>query len=302
MVVHRAGNAGAANFGDPVHGHGGGGGASDGIVVKRGTLKAVGIFFGDKRCGDVARPKARVIHHGGNKRQVVTDAFHLERVQRQSHLINRGVACCTPGAQLCNHRVIEHRDLAALKHAGIIAHHAAARRRPFNGRAVPGQAADGRQKTAVGIFGIQARFHGPAIDFQIGLLERQLFSGGDPDHLFDQINAGDEFGYRVFHLQTGVHFQKVKLAVAVNDKFDGACRCIAHGAGQCAGLRPHCLAGGGIQKRRRGLLDHFLIAPLDRAFAFMQINNIAMLIGQHLNFDMPGLGDELFNKNPVVAK
>ena len=44
------------------------------------------------------------------------------------------------------------------------------------------------------------------------------------------------------------------------------------------------------------------MATLDRAFAFIQIQNIAMLITQYLYFDMAGVEDEFFDKHAVVAE
>jgi hypothetical protein len=56
----------------------------------------------------------------------VADALDLERVQRQAHFLDRIGAGRAPGAQLGDHRVVEHADLAALVDAGIVAHDAAA--------------------------------------------------------------------------------------------------------------------------------------------------------------------------------
>ena len=106
----------------------------------------------------------------------------------------------------------------------------------------------------------------------------------------------------MFNLQPCVHFQKVKVAAAIDDKLDGARRSIAHCGGQRAGLLPHRRPRRLVQKRARGLFDHFLIAPLDRTFAFVQIQGVAVAVGQHLNFDMTRLGDKFFNENPVIAK
>ena len=37
-----------------------------------------------------------------------------------------------------------------------------------------------------------------------------------------QVKAGDGFGDRVFHLQSGIDFEKRKVAALVEQKFDGA--------------------------------------------------------------------------------
>ena len=65
--------------------------------------------------------------------QVVADAFDLERVERQAHLLDRLGAGRRPGAELGDHRVVEHADLAALEDAGVVAHDAAAAVGPSTG-------------------------------------------------------------------------------------------------------------------------------------------------------------------------
>src|SRR5690606_28468013 len=68
------------------------------------------------------------------------------------------------------------------------------------------------------------------------------------------------------------------------------------------GLLAHGLAGLLVEQRRWRLLDDFLVAALDRAFALAEMNDIAVLVPQHLNFDVPGIDDELLDENPVVAE
>ena len=91
-------------------------------------------------------------------------------------------------------------------------------------RTIARQPSRARQKAAIGVFGIDAVFNGPTVDFDVVLRHGKLLTCGDADHLFDQINTGDAFGYGMFHLQPRVHFKKVKaLATRVcarYDKFD----------------------------------------------------------------------------------
>ena len=134
------------------------------------------------------------------------------------------------------------------------------------------------------------------------LLVPQLFTGGDADHLFNKIKTGDQFGHRMFNLQAGIHFQKIEIAFGIDNKFNRSGTVIINRHCQPNGLLAHGLAGAGVQKRRWGFFDHLLIAPLDRAFAFVQMDAMAMLVSQHLNFNMPRAGDKFFNKYPVVAK
>src|SRR5262249_59631859 len=50
------------------------------------------------------------------------------------------------------------------------------------------------------------------------------------------------------------------------------------------------------------LFDHFLIASLDGAFALAKMDNVAVLVAKHLNFDMARIGDKFFNEYAFVAE
>jgi hypothetical protein len=56
----------------------------------------------------------------------------------------------------------------------------------------------------------------------IFLSERKRFSGGDSNLQVNQIVSAYQFGDRVFNLQTGIHFQKVKFTVGCENEFNGA--------------------------------------------------------------------------------
>src|SRR4051812_37599403 len=45
------------------------------------------------------------------------------------------------------------------------------------------------------------------------------------------------------------------------------------------------------------LLDHFLMTALQRAFALAQVNHVAVLVAQHLNFNVARLFNQLLNIN-----
>ena len=106
----------------------------------------------------------------------------------------------------------------------------------------------------------------------------------------------------MFDLQARIHFEKVEILRAVDDKFHRTGAGVAHRLGQCTRLRAHGLAHLRRQEGARGLFNHFLVAPLDGTFALIEIDAIAMAIRQNLDFDMPGLRDKFFDENPVISK
>ena len=57
---------------------------------------------------------------------------------------------------------------------------------------------------------------------QLVLAAGQRLAGGDPQLPFDQIQAGDQFGDRMFDLQAGVHLHEVEAAVLIQQEFHRA--------------------------------------------------------------------------------
>ncbi|MCY1238915.1 hypothetical protein D9M72_516760 [compost metagenome] len=53
----------------------------------------------------------------------------------------------------------------------------------------------------------------------------------------------------MLHLQAGVHFEEVEVALAVDDEFHGPGRMVADGLGECDRLFAHGLAGLCVEER-----------------------------------------------------
>src|SRR5208282_2996278 len=56
------------------------------------------------------------------------------------------------------------------------------------------------------------------------------------------------------------------------------------------------------EQRARRFLDDLLVAALDRALALAEINNVAVLVAQHLDFDVARIGDEFFDEDAIIAE
>jgi hypothetical protein len=264
-------------------------------------LETTGKFFGNEGRRQLAFAPARMLHDRGKKRDVVADAFDGEGVKRVSLRDDGLFTRLRMGDELGDHRVVVDRDFAAFGNAGVVAHrHArvlALRRRP-----IPHQPADRRHEIAVRVLGINPRFDRPAGLFHVTLLEFQLFARSNADHLLDEIDAGDKLGDRVLDLQPRVHFEKKEAAVLRGDEFNRAGAVVADGLRQRDRLLAHLLACRSIEQRRRRFLDHLLIAALDRTFALAEVNDIAVLVAKHLNFDMARIGDEFLDEDAVVTE
>ena len=138
--------------------------------------------------------------------------------------------------------------------------------------------------------------------FDILLSERERLAGRHPYHQLDEIEPGHQLGYRVLDLEPRVHFEKIEIALLVDDELDRAGRAVIDGSRQRDRLPAHRFAGFGVEKRARRLLDDLLVAALDRAFALAEIDDVAVGVAEHLDLDMPRLFDVFLDKDAVVGK
>src|SRR5690606_11952842 len=118
VIFSRAGTARAPYLGSSLHRGAGRGVAAQLGVGQCSPRKPVGILLRGKRRGDVARDKPGVVHNRTQKRQVMPDSLDLKTIERNTHSLDRRAAIWPPSAELGDHRVIIHADLAALIDAG----------------------------------------------------------------------------------------------------------------------------------------------------------------------------------------
>ena len=262
-----------------------------------GGVESLRVLLGDQAGVEVAGQKARVLHQRRLKGDIRCHAANHELVQCIAHAANCLIACRGMHDQLGNHRIVEHRNLAAFIHAGIDAHAVY-----VGWRHVLHQAAGGRQETAEGIFGIDAAFHRPAVEFDLVLREGQLLPGRHPDHQFHEVHPGNQFGHRMLDLQPRIHFQEIEALVLADHELHGPGALVLHRPGQSHRLLAHRLARNRIDKGGGRLFDHLLVSALQRTFTLLQIDGIAVCIGDQLDLYVARLLDELLDENPVVAK
>ncbi len=138
------------------------------------------------------------------------------------------------------------------------------------------------------------------------LREPERLARGDADHQLDQIEPGHRLGHGMLDLQPGVHLEEVEALAgrvgARHDQLDRPRREIPHRTRQRDRLLAHAFPHLRRDERRRRLLDHLLVAALDRAFALAEIDDIAVLVAHHLDLDVAGRFDELLDEHAVVAE
>src|SRR5215510_7780525 len=149
---------------------------------------------------------------------------------------------------------------------------------------------------------IDAAFDGVACLAQVRLRVCQFLTRGDQNLLANQVEARRQFRYRMFNLQTCIHFEEVKLAGRIDDELHSSCATIAHGAGCRQRRRSHLYSEFGCDGRRRRFFNDFLVPSLDRAFAFEHMDGIAVCISKDLKFNMTRLANVFLNKHTVVPE
>src|SRR5262245_21320247 len=270
-------------------------------AFRRLRVKSAAELFCNEPGRKLARLPARMSHHCGEKGHVMANAVDDECIKR---IALRG-DCPTSRRgmrdELRDYRIVVERDFTAFKHAGVIAHRCAVDRSLLR-RTVARQPSRRGKKIPVRILGIDSAFDGPAIALHVALLDRKLFSCRYADHLLDQIDAGDKLGDRMLDLQARIHLQEIKAFVLPGDKLDRTGAVVTDGLGKRDRLLPHLLARCCIEQWTGCLLDHLLIAALDRAFALAEVDDISMFVAEHLDFDVTRVGDKFFDKDALVAE
>ena len=119
---------------------------------------------------------------------------------------------------------------------------------------------------------------------------------------FHQVQAGDQLGHRVLHLQPGVHFHEVERAIRGGNELHRAGADIAHRPRRvhrrCAHRRTALFGHPG----GRGFLQHLLVTALHRAVALEQVDHVAVAVGKYLDFDMARAEHVLFHQHLVIAE
>ena len=104
-------------------------------------------------------------------------------------------------------------------------------------------------------------------------------------------------------LDARVHLDEIEIlrtTAVVVQELQRAGAAIAHRARQLRGRFAQALARGGVQRGRGRFLEHLLATPLQRAFAFIQMDGV-LAVSQHLHFDVPR-AQVAFQVDPAIAE
>ena len=153
---------------------------------------------------------------------------------------------------------------------------------------VPHGDASGRWCELERVLGIDTALHRMAFDHHLALGIGQFLSCSGHDLGFNDINAGDELGHRVFNLYPCVHLNEIELAVFIQ-KLKGAGAAVTHFFASRHTTLAYAFNQLAGNARRGRFFNDFLVTPLHGAVALAQVNGVFVVVGQNLNFNMPGI-------------
>ncbi|MNN28293.1 hypothetical protein D3C81_1418570 [compost metagenome] len=240
-----------------------------------------------------------MVQAAGQEAGVGADGPDLDLAAGVGQAGGGGFAAVIVDDQLGDHGVVELADFAALLDARIDAN--------VVGQDEMIQPPDGRQEAVGGVLGVKASLHGPALHRNVGLRQRDGFARRDAQLPFDQIDARDALRDRVLDLQPGVHLHEpdavgLQPVRGVGDELDGPRALIVHGLGGADGGGGDGFARGGVHARRGRLLDHLLVAALQRAVALVQVDDIAVAVAEDLHLDVTRTGDVALDQDARIAE
>ena len=104
-------------------------------------------------------------------------------------------------------------------------------------------------------------------------------------------------------LKAGVHLQEEELAsVRIDDEFHRSRTVVRDMPGESQGGFMQATTSVVRQVRRGSLFEQFLVAALRRAVACAEVDDIAVLVADHLHLDMAGTLDVALDDDPIVAE
>ncbi len=258
----------------------------------------------DEGCGGFAGLKGRVIDYILQKRNVGFDAANAEFAQSAVHALASVRELAAPGGHFYQERIVERRDHRAAIGGRAVEADSEARRRTIGmDLAVVGNEIVGW------IFGGDAALQREAmhrdvrLGGQVDLRAVQSEVLRDLDLAAHDIDASHHLGDGMLHLNAWIHFDEIPAAgVGIHQEFDSSSVSVSGGFGERDGGVGERRSDGRSERNGGRYFDNFLIAALDRAIALEQVQDIAVMIGQDLDFYVAGAPDVALQKDGIVSE
>src|SRR6185295_17368345 len=221
---------------------------------------------------------------------------HRKPGQRVDQFSQRRLAIRSASDDFGEHRVVMNSYLASCFHAVIDSNSADGRSAPFEYRSSRGQ------EVVCRVFCIDASLYRVTCLPNIFLRDLERLSFRNLDLKLYQIESRYHLGHRVFDLEPRVDFNEVELTRRGENEFDRPGIRVANRTSRIERGFADLFAQIRGDGRRRTLLDDLLMTALNRAFAFEEVNQIAVMIAEDLNFDVTCALDVLFEEQRCVSE
>lgn len=152
------------------------------------------------------------------------------------------------------------------------------------------------------VLGVDAALDRVAFDLDVFLLVGELLSRGDLDGGFNDVHACDHLGDRVLDLDSGVDLEHVEVLVVVHQELDGRGSGVVGGLDEFRGGVADLLDFFAFDERAGSFFDDFLVAALHRAIAFPEMDGVAVLVADALDFDVSCVFEEFFDEDSAVPE
>ena len=232
------------------------------------------------------------------------DSPDAELAQRPVHPLDGLVGRGRPGRHLFEERIVERRDAGARIGGAAVEAHAEAGR-----AAIGGQHAVVRNEVVFRILGGDPALQGMPVDPDFVLRRDAAFRAADPGAVRDpylrlhQVDARDHLGDGVLDLDARIDLDEIERAgVGIDQELDRPRVVVADGAAELQRVLVHRGARRGVEGMRRRAFDDLLVAPLHRAVALVQVDEIAVIVAEDLHLDMARAADQLLQIDLVVAE
>ncbi|GBE04073.1 hypothetical protein BMS3Abin09_00998 [bacterium BMS3Abin09] len=170
---------------------------------------------------EFAAQENRIVEELHIKGYCCFDALDHEFMEGPFHYINSIISVRSMYYQFCDKRIIKDRHIPSSKGSRVDPYSlAAGRNEQGNG--------SWRWNECLRVLGVYPAFYTVPGKRYLVLLQGHGLSGGDLYLFLYYINAGYHFGDRVFNLDPGIYFHKVKIALIVENEFDRADINIVH--------------------------------------------------------------------------
>ena len=130
---------------------------------------------------------------------------------------------------------------------------------------------------------------------------RERFAARDAELFAHEVDAGHELRHRMLDLDPRVELEEEEVA-AVEDELRGAGALVADRARERDGGVAHPLAQLGVERGGGRLLEHLLVAALDRAVALAERDDVAVRVGEDLDLDVARALEVALAEDRVVAE